>query len=324
MYCQPLAATDSLQPSSGQDLGGQAVYVTGYNFANSSSYYCKFGTAANVPAVRVSSTQLRCISPVSPPECTTAECSVRFYLIENSTTVPYGNTLYFLYRAACPDSLCGFGVCSRGQCNCLPGWTGARCNITVIPVTIPALAAITMIEGRAYTNSTPLPATGSAPIIWSLVSITPYASQLTLSVDGLISWATPVASTTPYVMTVRASNALNAVTTTITINVPPSYSASVRVVGVDGSSVSASDARVVRANGYVTLYGSASSAIAGVTSASVPLTLWIRRADVVVAQPTVMTMPGGLFQYYYTLTPSMSGRWVIERICECECKCECG
>ena len=311
-YCDPFTALDNISPSSGQDVGGMAVNIAGFNFANSSSFRCQFGWSSTpVAAVRVNSELLRCIAPESPPDCS-SPCTVQVYVLENTTQVGYGNGLYFTYLPVCPNSYCNnFGVCVRGVCSCLKGWTGDRCNVSVIPVSVSSLAAINMIEGRAYVSSTPLPAAGATPIVWSLQYSSPYANGLSLSINGLLSWDSPIASVTPYTLTLRASNSLNAVTATLVVNVPPSYRGTVRIAAVDTRTVNATEPRVVNANGVVTLRGAAQSDISGVVTSPVNLIVWVRRADGFETTASITTLPGGQFQYIYYTNEYASGRFYV-------------
>ncbi|MCE5324772.1 right-handed parallel beta-helix repeat-containing protein [bacterium] len=97
-------------------------------------------------------------------------------------------------------------------------------RIMYIPV-IAAIADESAVEGQAYTGPTPVLASGTLPVTWSLIS---GPSGMTIDHStGVVIWSDPKGLPSGYTVTIQATNDAGAGTQSWQLTVPISYTASV-------------------------------------------------------------------------------------------------
>ena len=76
----------------------------------------------------------------------------------------------YTYYAICPPAGCGFGVCSKGECNCKGTlYEGENCTTPIRPVRLPvSMPGLVLGEGVPYTGARFTAIEGSPEIVWTL------------------------------------------------------------------------------------------------------------------------------------------------------------
>lgn len=86
--------------------------------------------------------------------------------------------------------------------------------------TVNSMANASVACGHAYTSATPSTSGGVPPFTWTLLG-TPPAGMTINAGTGVVSWPSPVASNTPYTITIQASSSCGSGSTSWTLTVKP-------------------------------------------------------------------------------------------------------
>ena len=313
--CEALPAYSGIVPNSGQDVGNQVVSILGYNFDANQTYQCRFHTTM-VPGTVVSSRRVDCRSPPSP-STNSDEFRVAVQLFENSQRVVYYNgssTLYFTYLGVCPESLCLYGACVQRSCVCYRGWTGASCNITIIPPTIGALSPMVGYEQEPM-RSPLFAVTGTAPITWSIVGSQPSGLTIVAS-SGEVRWLRPVALfDRPYALTLEARNEIGYNRAQLSIYVMPSYNvtASLLAINLESNTVDQSaDFVTAPVAAALLLRGQVRLLHDRISPAGQTVRVWLRRPTTnQVIERTATTITDGTFQTLVYLNVYHAGQYIV-------------
>ena len=101
-------------------------------------------------------------------------------------------------------------------------------GLQIAPV-INAISDHSTLEGTPYTGPTPTLSKGTPPVTWSLVS---RPSGMTIdSVTGVVSWANPTASGSPFTVIIRATNSAGSDDESWQLTVTPTYTISGTITG---------------------------------------------------------------------------------------------
>lgn len=306
-FCERIAATERISPVRGLDVGNTVITVSGFNFDNTTTLQCRFSGLATVPATWLSRYSLRCTTPAAT--CN-GGCTVVVTVLQNSAAVFQIQPMFFTYDPLCPNAACNNGVCSRGTCACFFGWQGDSCNISIIPPSFPAglPLVVDMREGNASSSSLLASVVlGSTPITFVQLGSDAGGLGLSLSVDGMLSWPSPVARETPYTVVVRATNRVGFADASVAVRVPLSYNVSVAITLVDNVAPAAGGVKSVRTGGTLQFKGRVTALTSGSPVVGVPVVIWLRRNDTAPIELSVTTSVGGLFIRYYTLSRFTGG-----------------
>ena len=152
---------------------------------------------------------------------------------------------------------------------------------------------------------------GSGPILWQLISGNP-GGDFSLSVIGVITWSSPVARTSPYIIAVRASNSFSSDVSQFLIFVPLSYNGSVTIINADGFPATSSRPVLVGTYGYFTITGHLSPLTANATVANQPSVFWVRRSDGAdFGEVTLISDSTGRVSFTYSLSNNAAGLFYI-------------
>ncbi|XP_078472002.1 uncharacterized protein LOC144733868 [Lampetra planeri] len=221
--CLPVPTVLDVIPSTGPDVGGTLVLITGRNLNASADggYRCAFGDQV-VEGTWLSSEQVRCVTPMHAA----GAASVNVAPGRGGQSSFTASTVLFTFYQQCPASACGrdldvpHGICSFGRCICSLPWYGDDCEFEYLPPALKVVADAVAVEGQSYGESLQL-LKGTAPVMWQL-SVAP--SGMTL--DGAaVLWNSVIASAEPYAVEVKVFNAVGMSTASWHLTVEPSYTA---------------------------------------------------------------------------------------------------
>ena len=250
----------SVQPSYGASAGGTPLALTLSlpalsTTASSSSYQCIFSllTTATVllpplitQATVVSNVTLSCITPsiMQLVPYGNAKARVNVSLDAGLTVLPLAPSnptlTQFLFYGTCAElNLCsGQGSCQLGACVCYSSaYTGANCSIYSVPPSVHPQFNLSLSTFDSAAVALPLQVSGSSPFSYSFTSSPafPTAGGPTLQQSvgnasmAVFSWTSPVASLTPYAISVAVSNSFGSTAFSFTLLVQSSIAAFVTV-----------------------------------------------------------------------------------------------
>ena len=238
-------------PPFSPNSGGTVLTITGSNLLLNATYQCQFQLpSANLtsPATLTGTTALTCVAPSILPFVPVGNAVALLSVLLSSAAVAGGNPvrvssssgLQLLFYGDCSEkaSCSGQGSCQLGACVCYTSaYTGSNCSIFSVPPTVQPLFPLTSVTFDSSSVALLFSVTGTAPFTYSITSTTPaiakpvptFQQAVGNTSQALFQWTTPVASLTPYAITVAVSNSFGSASVSFTLLVQASIAAFVTV-----------------------------------------------------------------------------------------------
>ena len=279
--CLPIPAVSSSAPVSGPDVGGTLITIKGANFGASSRYNClfTFTQPAQVVTAAASFVDSHTVNCTSPPSVAGTTALTTLSLSVDGSVVQYFTTLTFTFIGTCPKdslgNLCSAqGYCTQGSCVCSFPYYGSFCQQQHVLATLSFDGLhFAVNESASFALSLQNLSSSADPVIWAIAAGPTSLGLVINAYTGQLSWLTAVASNTPYLVTVSASNVAGTTFASITLSVPTSYNATVAITG-GFSRANLTYAQIV-AQGGVPLSGSITFLSSYTSILPLPVTVWV-------------------------------------------------